>query len=137
MANFLTHPSSSAQPGIGTFFNPGVVSPLLEWLAKTADLAVAWYGVDFESPAGEVSQSPIGTSMPTFALGTSSSCRTTGGVTKFVCLVSGALLVRPRPQAGSFTTSHVWKDSPVAPIQLGHWRDFCSRCVVMAKPPSR
>ena len=33
------------QPGIGTFFNPGVVSPLLEWVAKTADLAIAWYGV--------------------------------------------------------------------------------------------
>ncbi|KAF9793319.1 hypothetical protein BJ322DRAFT_996824 [Thelephora terrestris] len=31
------------QPGIGTFFNPGVVSPLLEWLARTADLAMAWY----------------------------------------------------------------------------------------------
>jgi len=31
------------QPGIGTFINPGVVSPLVEWLAKTADLAMAWY----------------------------------------------------------------------------------------------
>jgi hypothetical protein len=36
------------QPGIGTFINPGVVSPLLEWLARTADLAIAWYGVKLE-----------------------------------------------------------------------------------------
>ncbi|KAF9653862.1 hypothetical protein BDM02DRAFT_3086688 [Thelephora ganbajun] len=31
------------QPGIGTFIDPGVVSPLLEWSAKIADLAMAWY----------------------------------------------------------------------------------------------
>lgn len=37
-----------AQPGIGTFLNPGVVSPLLEWLAKTADLAMAWYCIHLE-----------------------------------------------------------------------------------------
>ncbi|KAF9029438.1 hypothetical protein BDZ89DRAFT_1065404 [Hymenopellis radicata] len=31
------------QAGIGTFFAPGVVSPLLEWFAKVADEAIAWY----------------------------------------------------------------------------------------------
>jgi len=31
------------QPGIGTYFNPGVVSPLFEWAAKVLDEAVAWY----------------------------------------------------------------------------------------------
>ncbi|KAJ8481473.1 hypothetical protein ONZ45_g15310 [Pleurotus djamor] len=31
------------QPGIGTFFDPGIVSPLFEWLAKIADQAIAWY----------------------------------------------------------------------------------------------
>lgn len=31
------------QPGIGTYFKPGVVSPLLTWLAKTLDAAFAWY----------------------------------------------------------------------------------------------
>ncbi|KAK0187751.1 hypothetical protein F5146DRAFT_934699 [Armillaria mellea] len=31
------------QAGIGTFFAPGVVSPLFEWVAKIADEAVAWY----------------------------------------------------------------------------------------------
>ncbi|KAF9644334.1 hypothetical protein BDM02DRAFT_3213730 [Thelephora ganbajun] len=31
------------QPGIGTWFNPGVVSPFLTWLAKIADEAIAWY----------------------------------------------------------------------------------------------
>lgn len=30
-------------PGIGTWFRPGVVSPVFEWCAKILDLAVAWY----------------------------------------------------------------------------------------------
>jgi len=30
-------------PGIGTYFNPGVVSPLFEWAAKYLDYAIAWY----------------------------------------------------------------------------------------------
>ncbi|RDB14707.1 hypothetical protein Hypma_016365 [Hypsizygus marmoreus] len=31
------------QPGIGTWFNPGVVSPFFRWGAKILDLAFAWY----------------------------------------------------------------------------------------------
>ncbi|EDR12143.1 uncharacterized protein LACBIDRAFT_311208 [Laccaria bicolor S238N-H82] len=31
------------QAGIGTWFQPGVVSPLFEWGAKVLDLAFAWY----------------------------------------------------------------------------------------------
>ncbi|KAI0755060.1 hypothetical protein C8Q80DRAFT_407644 [Daedaleopsis nitida] len=31
------------QPGIGTYFNPGVVSPLCQWGAKMLDEAFAWY----------------------------------------------------------------------------------------------
>lgn len=31
------------QPGIGTWFKPGMVSPLLHWGAKLMDLAIAWY----------------------------------------------------------------------------------------------
>ncbi|KAJ3502100.1 hypothetical protein NLJ89_g9037 [Agrocybe chaxingu] len=31
------------QAGIGTWFEPGVVSPLFEWGAKILDLAFAWY----------------------------------------------------------------------------------------------
>ncbi|KAF6748476.1 hypothetical protein DFP72DRAFT_916052 [Ephemerocybe angulata] len=31
------------QPGIGTWFKPGIVSPLLHWGAKVVDLAIAWY----------------------------------------------------------------------------------------------
>ena len=31
------------QPGIGTYFQPGVVSPLFTSLAKLADEAIAWY----------------------------------------------------------------------------------------------
>ncbi|KZT12113.1 uncharacterized protein LAESUDRAFT_670416 [Laetiporus sulphureus 93-53] len=31
------------QPGIGTYLNPGVVSPLFQWGAKVLDQAVAWY----------------------------------------------------------------------------------------------
>lgn len=31
------------QPGIGTYLNPGVVSPLFQWAAKILDEAVAWY----------------------------------------------------------------------------------------------
>ncbi|CAL1713203.1 unnamed protein product [Somion occarium] len=31
------------QPGIGTYFQPGVVSPLFQWGAKVLDEAVAWY----------------------------------------------------------------------------------------------
>ncbi|KZP18957.1 hypothetical protein FIBSPDRAFT_1045887 [Athelia psychrophila] len=31
------------QAGVGTYFKPGVVSPLWGWLAKIADQAVAWY----------------------------------------------------------------------------------------------
>jgi uncharacterized protein (DUF2235 family) len=30
-------------PGVGTWFRPGVVSPLFEWGAKILDLALAWY----------------------------------------------------------------------------------------------
>ena len=30
------------QPGIGTYFQPGVVSPLFQWGAKILDEAVAW-----------------------------------------------------------------------------------------------
>ncbi|KAK7677647.1 hypothetical protein QCA50_015443 [Cerrena zonata] len=30
------------QPGIGTYFQPGVVSPLVEWSVKVMDEAVAW-----------------------------------------------------------------------------------------------
>ncbi|KAG5735872.1 hypothetical protein E4T56_gene3851 [Termitomyces sp. T112] len=31
------------QPGIGTWFNPGVVSPFVRWGAQVLDLAFAWY----------------------------------------------------------------------------------------------
>ncbi|KAI6128787.1 hypothetical protein EV401DRAFT_840498 [Pisolithus croceorrhizus] len=31
------------QPGIGTYFEPGVVSPLFSWGAKLLDEAIAWY----------------------------------------------------------------------------------------------
>ncbi|THH01914.1 hypothetical protein EW026_g871 [Hermanssonia centrifuga] len=31
------------QPGVGTYLQPGVVSPLFQWCAKIADEAVAWY----------------------------------------------------------------------------------------------
>jgi len=31
------------QAGIGTYFNPGIVSPLFEWVAKILDEAFAWY----------------------------------------------------------------------------------------------
>ncbi|KAH9922868.1 uncharacterized protein BXZ73DRAFT_51265 [Epithele typhae] len=31
------------QPGVGTYFNPGVVSPLFQWCAKILDEAFAWY----------------------------------------------------------------------------------------------
>ncbi|KAF8628631.1 hypothetical protein AX15_003766 [Amanita polypyramis BW_CC] len=31
------------QAGIGTYFNPGVVSPFFEWWAKILDQATAWY----------------------------------------------------------------------------------------------
>ncbi|TFK34711.1 hypothetical protein BDQ12DRAFT_726579 [Crucibulum laeve] len=31
------------QPGVGTWFNPGVVSPLFQWCAKALDYAFAWY----------------------------------------------------------------------------------------------
>ncbi|KAI0074015.1 hypothetical protein K474DRAFT_1665915 [Panus rudis PR-1116 ss-1] len=31
------------QPGIGTYFQPGVVSPFFQWGAKILDEAVAWY----------------------------------------------------------------------------------------------
>ncbi|KAF7987004.1 hypothetical protein HWV62_91 [Athelia sp. TMB] len=31
------------QAGIGTYFQPGMVSPLLKWFAKIADEAIAWY----------------------------------------------------------------------------------------------
>lgn len=31
------------QPGVGTYFNPGVVSPALTWIAEMADEAFAWY----------------------------------------------------------------------------------------------
>ncbi|KZV71100.1 hypothetical protein PENSPDRAFT_650993 [Peniophora sp. CONT] len=31
------------QPGIGTYFQPGVVSPILHWGAAALDIAIAWY----------------------------------------------------------------------------------------------
>lgn len=31
------------QPGVGTYFSPGVVSPMFTWLAKILDEAFAWY----------------------------------------------------------------------------------------------
>jgi uncharacterized protein (DUF2235 family) len=31
------------QPGVGTYFFPGVVSPVFNWVAKVWDEAVAWY----------------------------------------------------------------------------------------------
>ncbi|EIW59114.1 uncharacterized protein TRAVEDRAFT_28448 [Trametes versicolor FP-101664 SS1] len=31
------------QPGVGTYFNPGMVSPLFQWGAKILDEAFAWY----------------------------------------------------------------------------------------------
>ncbi|VDC07954.1 unnamed protein product [Peniophora sp. CBMAI 1063] len=31
------------QPGIGTYFQPGVVSPFLRWWATGLDMAIAWY----------------------------------------------------------------------------------------------
>lgn len=31
------------QAGVGTYFEPGVVSPVFEWVAKILDLAFAWY----------------------------------------------------------------------------------------------
>jgi len=34
-----------SQPGIGTYFNPGVVGPLFAWFAKIADEAFAWYSI--------------------------------------------------------------------------------------------
>lgn len=38
--NILT---SYAQPGIGTWFSPGVVSPIFHWGAKLLDEAFAWW----------------------------------------------------------------------------------------------
>lgn len=35
--------SALLKPGIGTYFQPGIVSPLFEWGAKVLDLAFAWY----------------------------------------------------------------------------------------------
>ncbi|KAF8907396.1 hypothetical protein CPB85DRAFT_1254318 [Mucidula mucida] len=40
---YYQHVHDHRQAGIGTFFAPGVVSPLLEWFAKVADEAIAWY----------------------------------------------------------------------------------------------
>ncbi|KAI0801922.1 hypothetical protein BC629DRAFT_153777 [Irpex lacteus] len=31
------------QPGVGTYFQPGVVAPVFQWCAKIMDEAVAWY----------------------------------------------------------------------------------------------
>lgn len=35
--------SVSTRPGVGTYLEPGVVSPLFTWGAKVLDEAVAWY----------------------------------------------------------------------------------------------
>jgi len=45
--------TSTLQPGVGTYFNPGVVSPALTWIAKILDQAIAWWVV----PA-TISQNP-------------------------------------------------------------------------------
>lgn len=66
----------------------------------------------------------LGISTHTSALDTNLSCRTTGRVTRFVCLVSGAFQVQA--PAESFITS-LCQVSPAAPTQLAHWQDFCSR----------
>lgn len=34
---------SILKPGIGTYFQPGVVSPFLRWWAAGLDMAIAWY----------------------------------------------------------------------------------------------
>jgi uncharacterized protein (DUF2235 family) len=31
------------QPGVGTYFQPGVVSPIFGWAAQILDKAIAWY----------------------------------------------------------------------------------------------
>ena len=31
------------QPGVGTYFQPGIVQPVFQWGAKMLDEAVAWY----------------------------------------------------------------------------------------------
>jgi len=33
----------SRQAGIGTYFEPGVISPLFQWAGKILDEAMAWY----------------------------------------------------------------------------------------------
>ncbi|TFK34717.1 hypothetical protein BDQ12DRAFT_726584 [Crucibulum laeve] len=38
------------EPGVGTGFSPGVVSPLFEWCAKVLDLAIAWRASILYSP---------------------------------------------------------------------------------------
>jgi len=75
-----------------------------------------------------------GTSMRTSALDTSSSCRTTGRVTRSVCLVGGTFPIQFPPSGVTHLTT--CQDSPAAPIQLGRWQDFFSRYVVLQPKPA-
>jgi len=65
--------------------------------------------------------------MRTSVLDTNSSCRTTGKVTRFASLVSGAFQYTPLRWSHS---PHHSQDSHAAPIRLERWQDFCSRYVI-------
>lgn len=34
---------TALQTGVGTYIGPGITGPIAKWIAKTADLGVAWY----------------------------------------------------------------------------------------------
>jgi len=74
-----------------------------------------------------------GTSMRTSALDTSSSCRTTGRVTRSVCLVSGTSSIQFPPSGVTHITC---QDSPAVPIQLGRWQDSFSRYAFLRSEPA-
>ena len=76
-----------------------------------------------------------GTSMRTSALDTSSSCRTTDRVTRFVCLVGRAFPIQLPPSEVIHLV--MCQVSPAAPTQLERWRDFFSRYAVEPKPAPR
>lgn len=86
IANLGLYPQPPSQPGVGTFFNPGVVSPIMTWLAKTADEAIAWYATLSPRQTPKLSLGS-GTSTSMSGRDTSSSCRTTGQGTKYVSSV--------------------------------------------------
>jgi hypothetical protein len=38
----------AVKPGVGTYFKPGVVTPILKWAAIALDLGIAWYASCFQ-----------------------------------------------------------------------------------------